>query len=257
MGFRCYRATDHQLSPVMSSKTTSRLPGLMWDDSKPAREACCWVETFGCLCHNRIHISSSYGICLGFRPAVWCVLPQDTKKHIQHRHVPRVLWTQLCHLVIVYKAWIDVCIWVAGLKRYQEFCAHWKYILNTHLLNMTIINFFPDFICKLLSDYNQANENCLLHISSTCWRDAVGETNPQSSNRAIWSLWFAFLGWLLTPFEDSGYSHERLQNLGVMCSSVKQKAEEGNLGCTATLCCRKRFLASGAAVENDDCAPPQ
>lgn len=56
--------------------------------------------------------------------------------------------------------------------------------------------------------------------------------------------------------EDSGYSHGRLQNLDVMCSSVKREEEEGYLGCTATLCCRRRFPASGAAGENDDSAPP-
>lgn len=50
-----------------------------------------------------------------------------------------------------------------------------------------ILFFISLILCgrKPLTDYNQANEKCLLHISSTCWRDAVGVTKPQSSNRPV------------------------------------------------------------------------
>lgn len=128
---------------------------------------------------------------------------------------------QQCHLNTVLEL---MC--VAVLSGYQEFSAHWKWILNTYF---PYIIYFPDFIWKLLSDYNQANEKCLLRISSTCWRDAVGVTNPQSSNRSIWSRWFAFLGWLLTPCEDSGYSHGRLQNFGIgfQCEAERGTRESG------------------------------
>lgn len=106
----------------------------------------------------------------------------------------------------------------------------------------------------LYLDYSHTNENCLPHISSTCWRDDVGVTKPHSSNRASWSLWFAFLGWLLTPVW--GLWLLSWETPGSWCRVFQREEEEGNLGCTATLCCRKRFPASGAAVENDDWAPP-
>lgn len=106
----------------------------------------------------------------------------------------------------------------------------------------------------LYLDYNHANENCLPHISSTCWRDDVGVTKPHSSNRAIWSLWFAFFGWLLTPVW--GLWLLSWETPGSWCRVFQREEKEGNLGCTATLCCRKRFPASGAALENDDWAPP-
>lgn len=157
----------------------------MWDDSEPAREACCWVQTSGCLHHNRIHISSSYGIWLCFRPAVWCVVPQDTKEHIKHTHLSRVLWLTAMSFSHCLKC-LNWCLYLVG--RIEEI---WR-ILCTLKINskhiffsIYIVLYFPDFIWKLLSDYNQANENCLLHISSTCWRDAVGVTKPQSSNRPV------------------------------------------------------------------------
>lgn len=97
-------------------------------------------------------------------------------------------------------------------------------------------------------------KNCLPHISSTCWRDDVGVTKPHSCNRAIWSLWFAFLGWLLTPVW--GLWLLSWETPGSWCRVFQWEEEEGNLGCSATLWCQKRFPASGAAVENDDWAPP-
>lgn len=113
---------------------------------------------------------------------------------------------------------------------------------------------FPLSFSWLYLDYNHANENCLPHISSTCWRDDVGVTKPHSSNRAIWSIWFAFFGWLLTPVW--GLWLLSWETPGSWCRVFQREEKEGNLGCTATLCCRKRFPASGAAVENDDWAPP-
>lgn len=109
---------------------------------------------------------------------------------------------------------------------------------------------FPLSFPWLYLYYNQANENCLPRI----WSDAVGVTNPHSSNRALWSLRFAFLGWLLNPVW--GLWLLTWETAGSRCCVFQREEEEGNLGCTATLCCRKRFPASGAAVENDDCAPP-
>lgn len=38
----------------------------------------------------------------------------------------------------------------------------------------------------------------LLHLLKR-WLTTVGVTNPHSSNRVVWLLWFVFLGWLFIP----------------------------------------------------------
>lgn len=94
---------------------------------------------------------------------------------------------------------------------------------------------FPLSFSWLYLDYNHANENCLPHISSTCWRDDVGVTKPHSSNRAIWSLWFAFLGWLLTPVR--GLWLLSWETPGSWCRVFQREEEEGNLGWESGMHC--------------------
>lgn len=247
MGFRCYRATDHRLSPVMSSETTPRHPVLMWDNSKPTREACCGLKALGLSIITGWTFTVAMGsVCVSGLPCdVWGRNTLNNKSNID-------IWPEfdeynsqrVIYLEQFNNAWVIVCVWVTGLRSSQEcLCTgkiHCKYI-------------FPFSFSWLYLDYNHANEKCLPHISSTCWRDDVGVTKPHSSNRAIWSLWFAFLGWLLTPVW--GLWLLSWETPGSWCCVFQREEEDGNLGCTATLCCRKRFPASGAAVEKD-WAPP-
>lgn len=136
--------------PVMSSQTTSRCPGLLWDETNPAREACCGVKKllWGALAitgsTSPVALWSVCKVCMSSLPPMWCVVLQQKQLMLDCSLINIVISYHTFSLVVMSSYWLlkrmDAGVGGSGVRVEEMSGISWP---------EKVYSLFPshDFIC--------------------------------------------------------------------------------------------------------------